>query len=207
MPNGREVTESVPMESADFNNMRRAMVDSQLRTNGVTEPWIVTAMGNVAREQFVPDAFRTTAYMDRSIALAGGKKLNPPMTTALMLQAADVSADDVILLLGTPKGYIATLLSARARQLVVTETLAELPEAARKGGFSLIIIDGAVEILPDALVALAAEGARIVTGVDERGVTRLAAGYVRDGKVALRPFIDSEIASLAEFARKPEFVF
>lgn len=207
MPNGREVTESVPMESADFNNMRRAMVDSQLRTNGVTEPWIVTAMGNVAREQFVPDAFRTTAYMDRSIALAGGKKLNPPMTTALMLQAADVSADDVILLLGTPKGYIATLLFARARQLVVTETLAELPEAARKGGFSLIIIDGAVEILPDALVALAAEGARIVTGVDERGVTRLAAGYVRGGKVALRPFIDSEIASLAEFARKPEFVF
>lgn len=207
MPNGREVTESVPMESADFNNMRRAMVDSQLRTNGVTEPWIVAAMGSVAREQFVPDALRTTAYMDRSIALVGGKKLNPPMTTALMLQAAEVSADDTILLVSVPKGYVATLLSARAKQLVVTETLAELPEPARKGGFSLIIVDGAVETLPNALVALAAEGARIVTGVDERGVTRLAAGYVRDGKVALRPFIDSEIAPLAEFARKPEFVF
>ena len=51
--------------------------------------------------------------------------------------------------------------------------------------FSLIIIDGAVEELPDSLLALAAEGARIVTGLHERGVTRLAAGYVRGGKVAL----------------------
>lgn len=207
MPNGREVTESVPMESANFNNMRRAMVDSQLRTNGVTEPWIVAAMSSVAREKFVPDALRTTAYTDRSIALVGGKTLNPPLSTALMLQAAEVRADDKILLVGAPKGYVATLLSARAKQLVVCETLSNLPETARKGAFSLIIIDGAVEDLPDALVALAAEGARIVTGVNERGVTRLAAGYARGGKVALRPFIDSEIAPLAEFARKPEFVF
>ena len=53
----------------------------------------------------------------------------------------------------------------------------------------------------------AAEGARMVTGVIEGAVTRLAKGYVHKGKVALKSFADSEIAPLAAFARKPEFVF
>ena len=70
--------------------MRRAMVDSQLRTSGVRTPWVLAAMGSLARETFVPDALRTTAYMDRSIALGDGKVLNPPVATALMLQAAEV---------------------------------------------------------------------------------------------------------------------
>ena len=77
----------------------------------------------------------------------------------------------------------------------------------RDGDFTLIFIDGAADTLPDSLVALAAEGARIVTGIHERGVTCLATGIVRGGKVALRNFADSEIAPLPEFARKAEFVF
>jgi protein-L-isoaspartate(D-aspartate) O-methyltransferase len=195
------------MESADFNNMRRAMIDSQLRTNGVMEPWIVDAMGSVARENFVPDALRTTAYMDRSISLGGGKSLNPPLATALMLQAAEVQKDDRVLLLGLPKGYLATLVARRTQHVVVSETLGDLPDAARKVGFSVIIIDGAVEELPEALLALAVDDARIVTGTIENGVTRLVIGYARGGKVALKPFSDSEITPLPEFARKPEFVF
>lgn len=195
------------MESVDFNNMRRAMVDSQLRTNGVTEPWLVAAMGRVARENFVPPAFRETAYMDRSIALGDGRSLNPPLATALMLQAAEIEADDKVLLIGIPKGYVATVLAERASNVVATEKLSDLPAAARSERFSLIIIDGAVEDLPDTLLGLAAEGARIVTGTIENGVTRLAMGYVRSGKVALRSFSDSEVVPLGEFAHKPEFVF
>lgn len=195
------------MESANFNNMRRAMVDSQLRTNCVTEPWIVAAMGRVARENFVPPAFRETAYMDRAIALGDGRTLNPPLATALMLQAAEVEAADKVLLIGLPKGYLATVLAQRAADVVATEKLADLPAAGRSARFSLIIIDGAVEELPDALLALATDGARIVTGIMERGVTRLAMGYVRGGKVALRSFSDSEVTPIAEFSHKPEFVF
>ena len=61
----------------------------------------------------MPDAHRNTAYMDRSIALVGGKT-EPAVATALMLQAAEVAADDKVLLVGAPNGYVATLLSARA---------------------------------------------------------------------------------------------
>jgi protein-L-isoaspartate(D-aspartate) O-methyltransferase len=191
------------MGSVDYNNMRRAMVDSQLRTSGVAAPWVITAMGEVAREDFVPDAYRTTAYMDRAVVLSNGRVLNPPVATALMLQAADVSIDDKILLIGLPGGYVATLLSTHNKNVVAIETLADLPDTL----FSLILIDGAVEELPEALLNVAQDGARIVTGIVERGVTRLASGYVRGGKVALRPFSDTEIASLPGFASAWEFVF
>jgi protein-L-isoaspartate(D-aspartate) O-methyltransferase len=190
------------MEAVDFNNMRRAMVDSQLRTSGVTTPWVIAAMGELRREEYVPEALRSNAYMDRSFS--GDSALNPPVATALMLQAAEVAADDRVLLVGTPNGYVATLLSARTNNVIAIETLADLPTAA---DFSLVIIDGAVEELPDNVLAVAREGARIVTGVFEHGVTRLASGIVRGGKVALRPFADTEIAVLPEFAKTREFVF
>jgi protein-L-isoaspartate(D-aspartate) O-methyltransferase len=190
------------MQSADFNNMRRAMVESQLRTSGVNEAWVLAAMGSLPREQFVPDALREIAYMDRSIRLADGTMLNPPVATALMLQAAEVKQDDNVLLIGAADSYAASLLATRAKV-----TAASGSDGAIAGSFSLVFIDGAVEELPDNLVTAVQEGGRIVTGVIKHGVTSLASGIVRGGKVALRQFADSEIAPLAAFARKPEFVF
>lgn len=191
------------MESVDFSNMRRSMVDSQLRTSGVTSAWVVAAMGAVAREDFVPEALRSTAYMDRALPLGNGQMLNPPVGTALLLQAANVAVDEKVLLIGSPDGYCASLLAKQTTNLIAVESLADLPEAV----FSIIIIDGAVGVLPDGLMSVAREGTRIVTGIVDGGVTRLAAGIVREGKVALRPFSDTEIAVLPEFAAAREFVF
>lgn len=191
------------MQSADFDNMRRAMVDSQLRTSGVTDAWVLAAMGNTQRENFVPEGLREVAYMDRSITLAGGKVLNPPVATALMLQAAEVSAEDQVLLIGAADGYAANLLRQRAAKVTAAEGANEVTQ----NGYSLIFIDGAIEDLPDGLVAASKEGGRVVTGLAERGVTSLAHGIVHGGKVALRRFSDSEIAPLPAFARKAEFVF
>lgn len=190
------------MQSADFNNMRRAMVDSQLRTSGVNDAWVLAAMGGLPREQFVPDALREVAYMDRSIRLPDGTILNPPVATALMLQAADVKQDDNVLFIGTAGSYAATLLATRAKVTAARES-----EGLVAGPFSMVFIDGAVEELPENLVATVQEGGRIVTGLIERGVTSLASGIIRGGKVALRHFADSEIAPLAAFARSQEFVF
>jgi protein-L-isoaspartate(D-aspartate) O-methyltransferase len=191
------------MQSADFNNMRRAMVDSQLRTSGVTEPWVLAAMGSTTREAFVPEALREVAYMDRSFTLPDGSILNPPVATALMLQAADIAPADNVLLIGAEQGYVHTLLSARTGKVTVAADSGNLPANT----FSVIFIDGAAEELPQGLIALAQDNARIVTGLAQRGVTSLAMGIVRSGKVALRHFADSEIAPLPQFARKPEFVF
>lgn len=194
------------MESVNFEDMRRAMVDSQLRTSGVTEAWVLAAMGRTAREDFVPASHRATAYMDRSIALGDGSILNPAVSTALLLQAADVSVDDDVLLVGAERGYMAALLRERVGQLTCVAPT-DLSNAAQAGPFSLIIIDGAAEELPAGLLALAADGARLVTGLVDGAVTRLAQGKVHDHKVALKAFMDSEIVPLAAFARKREFVF
>ena len=194
------------MESVSFEEMRRSMVDSQLRTSGVTDAWVLTAMGNIPREDFVPITHRSTAYMDRSIALDDGSVLNPAVSTALLLQAADVRADDHVLLVGKEDGYVAAILRARVNALVCASA-DNVSSAQSAAPFALIIIDGAAEELPSALVNLAADGARLVTGIIEGAVTRLAKGYVHKGKIALKSFEDSEIAPLPAFARKPEFVF
>ena len=194
------------MESVNFEEMRRSMVDSQLRTSGVTDAWVLTAMGNIPREDFVPITHRSTAYMDRSIALDDGSVLNPAVSTALLLQAADVRADDHVLLVGKEDGYVAAILRARVNALVCASA-DNVSSAQSAAPFALIIIDGAADELPSALVNLAADGARLVTGIIEGAVTRLAKGYVHKGKIALKSFEDSEIAPLPAFARKPEFVF
>jgi protein-L-isoaspartate(D-aspartate) O-methyltransferase len=194
------------MESVNFDDMRRAMVDSQLHTSGVTEAWVLAAMGSVPREDFVPGPHRATAYMDRSIALGDGAPLNPPVSTALLLQAAEVRGDDNVLLVGSEQGYVAALLRERVERLTCTAP-SDLSGASKSAPFSLVVIDGAAEELPEALLALAADGARLVTGLADGAVTRLAKGYVHNHRVALKSFIDSEIVPLAAFAQKPEFVF
>jgi protein-L-isoaspartate(D-aspartate) O-methyltransferase len=197
------VSGSFQMQSADFANMRRSMVDSQLRTSGVTESWVLAAMGSVPREDFVPVTMRDIAYMDRAIALNDGTTLNPPVATALMLQAADIAPADQVLLIGAKNGYAHALLSMRTAAVHAAHTGDGLP----KGTYSIIFVDGAAEILPNDLIASAQEDGRIVTGLVERGVTSLALGIVRGGQAAMRHIADSEIAPLPQFARKPEFVF
>ena len=67
------------MTEQNFEHMRRAMVASQLRTTGVSDPRVVAAMGAVPRERFVPADRATTAYADALVPLGGGRDLNTPM--------------------------------------------------------------------------------------------------------------------------------
>lgn len=214
------------MNSTQFAQMRRNMVDSQLRTNGVIEPWIITAMAATAREKFLPEEKAAFAYLDRSVPLTGNRMLNPPLANGQMLQAAGITPADSILLIGTGPGYLAALLDGRASRLVAVEqdsglaaqtrahvadiTLVEGPMQAGApdhGPYSLILIDGAVEQLPAALIDQLAEGGRVVTGLIEGSVTRLATGVKLGGHVALRNIADLEVAALPGFERTKEFVF
>lgn len=194
------------MEVVNFEHMRRSMVDSQLRTSGVTDAWVVAAMGSIAREDYVPVSHRDTAYMDRAVIFSDGSVLNPPVSTALLLQAAEVREDDNVLLVGKADGYVADILKRRVRNLTTVHA-DNWADAQTGAHYSLIVIDGAAEEFPAALLQFASEGTRVVTGMIEGAVTRLAKGYVHKGKVALKSFADSEIVPIAAFARKQEFVF
>jgi protein-L-isoaspartate(D-aspartate) O-methyltransferase len=195
---------------------RRAMIDSQLRVSGVNSDAVRERMLAVAREDFLPMAARTHAYIDRAIPLGNGRMLAAPLVQGRMLELAAPDKEDKALIVDGGSGYLAELLRPMVGSLeVVTPEIAGAGGAAGAGDgargaaddFTLLVIDGAIEQLPPALVARLADGARIVCGVVENGVTRLATGRSHAGQVALLPQSDMGIPVLNEFAAPSRWSF
>lgn len=181
---------------------RRAMIDSQLRVTGVNSPAILAAFNTVAREDFVPTERRAVAYADRAVPLGDGKALSPALTYGQMLEAADLTADDSVLVISA-NGYLAALAGQLCGNVARAESLA----AAENGPFTAILIDGAAEVLPEALAALLADDGRVVTGLVERGVTRLAVARKAAGKVVATALGEADFAILPEFAAPKTWSF
>lgn len=185
---------------------RRAMIDSQLRTSGVNEPWVLNAMAAIAREDFVPPAMRDAAYIDRAIPLGDGSQLASPLVHGMMLAEAKPSLDDKALLVGDGKGYLAALLRPLVGSLDALS--ADAVQSKRgKGAYTLMVVDGAVEEMPRNFASLLADGGRLVTGLLERGVTRLAVGTRAGGEIALLPVADLGIPEIAEFRAPKRWTF
>jgi protein-L-isoaspartate(D-aspartate) O-methyltransferase len=185
---------------------RRAMIDSQLRTSGVNEPWVLAAMSRVPRELFVPELAQAAAYIDRAVALGGGRFLAAPLVHGKMLSEAAPLATDNALLVGDGQGYLAALLAPLVGSLECMEPQA-VAAGSKNGAYTLIIIDGAIEQLPDSLAALLSDNGRLVTGLIERGVTRLAAGRKVGGALALMPLAELGIPVLPQFAAPKRWSF
>jgi protein-L-isoaspartate(D-aspartate) O-methyltransferase len=221
--------ERVDMGQDVFAEMRRAMVDGQLRTSDVNDPAVLRAFESVARERFVPEARRSLAYMDRRIALGPNDFLNPPVTTGRMLAAAQLTGDEHVLLIRAGTGYVAALAARLAGRVTALERDADLLDRARAllgdlnnialqqgdltcgwaaaAPYDVILIDGAVEIIPDALSAQLADGGRMVMAFIDDGVTRLSMAHKAGNVLGLRHFADCDCAALAEFARSRAFTF
>ncbi len=217
------------MTDQNFTAMRRAMVESQLRTNDVNDPVLLDVILAVPREAFLPEARRASAYIDRAVPLGNGRALNPPLATARLLIEAAIQPGDHVLLVGAAGGYAAALLARLGCSVVALEESAELVAQARtaladyagidiqtgalaKGHavgapYDVIVIDGAIEAFPDALVAQLKVGGRAVFASAERGVTRLSVGVRSAGGFGARAFADSEAVALPGFAVPKGFTF
>jgi protein-L-isoaspartate(D-aspartate) O-methyltransferase len=218
-----------PVEASRFEAMRHSMVASQLRTNAVNDPRVVEAMAKVPREAFLPPEHRAIAYRDTLLPLAGGRRHNSPLATGRLLTEARVQPSDRVLLVGAAGGYAAAVLALLAKSVVALEEEDSLVAIARGGlageanvelvqgplnagwpagaPYDLLVIDGAVEHVPDALVQQVTTGGRIVTGIVDRGITRLAKGRRSEGGFGLADFVDIECAELPGFRRLRTFQF
>lgn len=197
------LTEPAQNAAATMDAARRAMIDSQLRPSGVNDPAVLAAFNRVRREDFVPASARAVAYMDRAVPLSGGRVLAPALSHGLMLMEAAPTSDDHALVVDGGSGYLAALIEP----LVGTvETIAPGETPAGKN-FSLLLIDGAIEKLPDALASRLADGGRVVTGLVERGVTRLAAGRKAAGAVGFLTLGEADFAPLAAYALPAKWSF
>ncbi len=190
----------------DQSAARKAMIDSQLRTSGINEPFVLDRMASVPREDFVPESARTTAYTDRAIRLESGGFLPAPLFHGAMLSEARPRPDDQVLVVDGGSGYLPALVAPLVAGMDVIA-----PDKAANGGsrrrYSLVLVDGAIEHVPAALAKAVAEGGRIVTGLVERGVTRLATGRKSGKALALLPLAEMGIPRLGVFDRPQSWSF
>ncbi|MBO9670490.1 MAG: protein-L-isoaspartate O-methyltransferase [Sphingobium sp.] len=217
------------MTDQNFTAMRRAMVESQLRTNDVNDPVLLEVILAVPREAFLPEARKASAYIDRSVPLDDGRALNPPLATARLLIEAGINPGDHVLLVGAATGYAAALLARLGCSVVAVEENAALAAQAKtalsdyagitmvagslaKGHaegapYDKIVVDGAIETMPDTLIDQLKIGGRAVFASVERGVTRLCSGVRSAGGFGARAFADSEAVVLPGFAAPKGFTF
>lgn len=200
------------------------MIESQLRPEGVSDAAVLAAMNAVPREQFVPEEIRPLAYADRSLALGDGRFLPAPAVLGQLLNELAPQAGERVLVIGGATGYSAAVLAAIGCKGDVLESSAELAARARECGanviegaldkghpagapYDLILIDGAVEQLTDAIVGQLAEGGRLGAGLVERGITRLVVGQKIAGAFGFSSIADAGLATLPGFALPRPFTF
>jgi protein-L-isoaspartate(D-aspartate) O-methyltransferase len=218
---------------ADFAQARRVMVDRQVRTADVTDLRIIAALLDVPREAFVPAARRAVAYLDLDVPVnESGRALLKPMVFAKLLQAAGIAETDHVLDVGCATGYSAAVLGKLAGHVVALEEDAAMARGAREtlaqigtsniavasgalaagwaegAPYDVIVVEGAVELVPDSLLSQLREGGRLVTVVGfgpmgKATLYRRAAG----GHAGALPVFDAAAALLPGFAKPAAFVF
>ncbi|MFA5988745.1 MAG: protein-L-isoaspartate O-methyltransferase [Sphingomonas sp.] len=209
--------------------MRAAMVVSQLRPNAVSDLRIVAAMARVPREAFLPRHLAGQAYCDTALALGNCRMANAPVATGRLLTEAGLRAGDKVLLIGAAGGYTAAILADLVAHVTAVESDPALATFARDalGGlanvavvegplaagylagapYDVVVVDGAIEQVPQSLVDQLAVGGRMVAGIVDRGVTRLSAGQRTQGGFGLVDFADADCVALPGFSVPAGFVF
>jgi protein-L-isoaspartate(D-aspartate) O-methyltransferase len=215
----------------DYAAARQHMIDSQVRTNKVTDPAIIGSLASTPRELFVAEAQRKLAYIDRAVPIGAGRRMMEPMVLARLLQSAQPQPRETVLVVGAGTGYSAAVLAGLVKRVVALEASAELAQRARAamaglsignvtvvegdlaagraadGPYNLILIDGAAEVVPEALFGQLSEQGRLAVVMTDEGVARGTLFMRADGVVSRRSLFDADADALPEFNRPQRFVF
>lgn len=207
------------------------MVDGQLRPNKVTDARLLDAMLRLPRERFVPRDRQARTYADADLPLGEGRVMLQPMMQARLIQLAAPRPGDRVLVVGAGTGYLTALLAELGAQVVAleeSEALLALARAALSATapavrveqgplaagwpaaspYEVILVEGAVEAIPEALPAQLAEGGRLVAITSPPGRAGTAVlGRRTGGSFATVEAFDCHTATLPGFAPKPGFVF
>lgn len=216
----------------NFAAARFNMVEGQIRTNRVINPAVVSALAEIPRENFVPKPMRGFAYVDEDLDLGNGRCLIEPLALARMVEAAAVTADDVVLNIGDACGYSTAVLAKLAQTVVSLECDGDLVAKATtalndlsidnaamvqgpldqgypgQAPYDVILFSGAVAEIPLSICRQLSDGGRLVAIVDNgRGMGR-GTLVVRVGDTwGRRQVFDACIPLLPGFAESKKFVF
>jgi len=221
-------------QMSGFETARQKMVDGQVRTNDVTDRRVLDAMFTVPRELFVPASRQALAYLDLDLDVSEGgaakRFLIKPALTAKLLQAAEIGEGDSVLVVGCATGYLAALAAKLASQVTATECDAAL--AAKAGAtcaglglnvaakaaacaegdspaapYDVIVLNGAAEVTPEALLGQLKEGGRLVGVSAQTKPSRAVIVTRTHGEFGHRALFDAAAPVLPGLERAAAFVF
>ena len=216
---------------ADFAARRTMMVDTQVRPSDVTKFPIIEAMLEIPREDFVPAALREAAYMGENLDLGQGRVLLEPRTLAKMLDALGITANELVLDVGAATGYSTAVIAHMAEAVVAVEEdesmakeaqdsltnagvdnavveCAPLSEgAAKHGPYDVIIAQGGVMQVPQALVDQLKENGRIACLFMSGALGEVRIGRKRGDQISWRMAFNAAAPVLPGFGKESEFEF
>jgi len=221
------------MDSTDFSQARQTMVDCQIRPTKVTDENIIDAFATVPREAFVGRNQRAIAYVDEDLPLPGGRCMMEAMVLARLIQALAVGKDDNVLVVGAATGYGAAIMARLAGSVIAVETRTQMVEKAQEtlvsigtdnavaikgrltegfaneGPYDAILIEGAVETMPERILEQLGNGGRLVAvWRPEDAPVGVASIWTKAGNEFVRkPLFDAQVPVLDEFRCKRDFVF
>ena len=221
------------MNDMHFEALRKAMVDSQIRPNKVIDDRVIAAFMNVPRERFVTKNMQNLAYIDEDIHLSGGRFIVEAMVMARIIQTLALDTSQSVMLIGAGTGYTAALLSSLAGSVIAIETRAQMVEKAQQAVASLdignvavikarlqdgyaseapydaIIIEGAVEHMPQSLLDQLSDGGRLAAIWRPEGtqVGEACIWHKTGDAVTRTPLFTAQVPVLDEFKAKPKFSF
>ncbi|GAU84603.1 protein-L-isoaspartate O-methyltransferase [Bosea sp. BIWAKO-01] len=210
-----------------FTELRRMMVDCQLRTYDVTDRAVLTAADRVPREAFLPAELSHLAYLDQSVALPGtSRALMTPMVIARMIQMLGIQPGERVLEYGGGTGYGAALMSDMGAVATLWEPDAAALDQARgalvlagavgvtlsatrpaESHFDAVLVSGACEIIPESLYGLVNDNGRLILVEGQGRAARVQLYQKSAQSMSGRPVFDAAAPVLEEFRRVPSFVF
>ncbi|MGH1466050.1 MAG: protein-L-isoaspartate O-methyltransferase family protein [Cognatishimia sp.] len=214
---------------SDNKTRRIAMVDTQVRPSDVTKFPIIEAMLTVPREFYVPLEKREAAYIGENLSLGADRVVLEPRTLAKMLDSLDIRKDELVLDIGSGLGYSAAVIARMAEAVVAVEAdeshaaeaqvlLADQNVdnvvvhhgalevgAADHGPYDVIVVQGGVEVLPDALVAQLKNGGRIACLFMQGKLGVVKVGQKEADQISWRPVFNAGAPLLAGFKHVAKF--
>jgi protein-L-isoaspartate(D-aspartate) O-methyltransferase len=221
----------------DFAAARTHMVESQVRTSGVTDHRVLAAFRKVPREDFAPVERRDIAYVDDDLLISSNgarppRYLMEPMVLARLIELAEIRPTDRVLHLGCATGYGTAILGVLAREVLAIDENAELATLAgialeahgianarvlqaphaegvpASAPFDVVLIEGQIPLVPSSLLAQLADGGRLVAVVGDRPIAAATLHTRHGDAISIRPAFEAAARPLAGFeVERPAFVF
>ena len=218
-------------EQARFN-----MIEQQIRPWDVLDPAVLALLGQVRREDFVPESSRSLAFVDTQVPLragsVGGACMLEPKVEARMLQELALRSSDRVLEVGAGSGFMAALLAGLAGQVTTLEIDGELARLAEEtlcragvtnarvvhadgcdgwpaqAPYDAILLSGSVAQVPESLLRQLKPGGRLMAIVGDLPIMRARLWRSDDqGRCAHVDVFDTVAPRLVHFPESSRFQF